>query len=381
MALSTSISGYYKFDESSGNASDSVGSNTLTNTSCTYTTGKINNGVSFGTKMVSSSFPSIGTGDFTYNLWYKSSTTGTNKQLSVIGNSAQSTNTILYLYTTTGNAIQLDTAGAGIITSSNTSSLDGNWHMLTITKTGDNFVMYIDNASVGTGTRASINLGTNVLSVGYDNPNSRWSWVGMLDELGIWARALSGSEITELYNSGSGSQYPFSTSVTVSATVQSATFTIPAYTTTATRNITVSATVLTATFSVQSATEIIDESYSPPQPITATFSIPTYSVTADGAVTVNPSVQVCTFTIPSYTVTAIAHTSVSPSVQVLTFTIPAYTETVVSNITISPSAFSMLFSIPIYTALGDYWEEKYDAVSTSWSDKLSVPSTSWGNKY
>jgi len=32
---------------------------------------------------------------------------------------------------------------------------------------------------------------------------------GMVDECAVWTRALTGTEITELYNSGNGSQYPF----------------------------------------------------------------------------------------------------------------------------------------------------------------------------
>ena len=46
MALTDNLVSYWKLDESSGNAADSVGSNTLTNTgTATYAAGKINNGV------------------------------------------------------------------------------------------------------------------------------------------------------------------------------------------------------------------------------------------------------------------------------------------------------------------------------------------------
>jgi hypothetical protein len=31
----------------------------------------------------------------------------------------------------------------------------------------------------------------------------------MLDEVGFWTRALSAAEVTSLYNSGNGLQYPF----------------------------------------------------------------------------------------------------------------------------------------------------------------------------
>ena len=48
MALTDNLVSYWKLDESSGNAADSVGSNTLTNTNTvTYSAGKINNGADF----------------------------------------------------------------------------------------------------------------------------------------------------------------------------------------------------------------------------------------------------------------------------------------------------------------------------------------------
>jgi hypothetical protein len=35
-------------------------------------------------------------------------------------------------------------------------------------------------------------------------------WQGSLDEIGIWSRALSATEVTSLYNAGvAGVQYPF----------------------------------------------------------------------------------------------------------------------------------------------------------------------------
>src|SRR3990167_551156 len=47
MALDTNLVAYWKMDESSGDATDSVASHTLTNTNVTYGTGKINNGAAF----------------------------------------------------------------------------------------------------------------------------------------------------------------------------------------------------------------------------------------------------------------------------------------------------------------------------------------------
>lgn len=209
MAITTPVA-YWKLDESSGNASDSVGSNTLTAGTVTYGAGKINNGVTFTTGLTSATSPVTGTGSWSISMWYKSSTTGTNKQLLLFGNSAQSAKTVIYIYTTPGNAIQVDTAGAGLITSSNTSSLNGSYHHLVVTSSGNSFNMYIDNTSVGSGSTTGMNLGSNEMAIGYDNLNSRFAWGAQLDEVGFWNVVLSGAEITELYNSGAGNQYPFS---------------------------------------------------------------------------------------------------------------------------------------------------------------------------
>lgn len=208
MAVTTPVAAW-NLDESSGNAVDSVGTNTLTNGSVTYAAGKINNGATFTTGLTSSTSPISGSGSWSASMWYKSSTTGTNKQLLLFGSSAQGAKAVIYLYATTGNAIQLDTAGAGLITSSITSSLDGGYHHLVVTSSGNSFNMYIDNASVGSGSTTGMNLGTNSMSIGYDNLNARFPWGAQIDIVQFFNVVLSGAEITELYNTGAGMQYPF----------------------------------------------------------------------------------------------------------------------------------------------------------------------------
>lgn len=209
MALATNLVAYYTLDETSGNASDSVGSNTLTNIGCTYSGGKINNGVNIGTKLVSTISPLTGTGDWSVSLWAKTSTSGVSQQLWTLGNSAQATNTLAGLYVYTDNKIQFYVAGANVAKTTSTVAIDGNYHHIVVTKTGDNFVVYLDGISSATGTRSSLNLGTDLHSVGYDNPNSRFPWGGQLDEVGYWSRALSTTEIASLHNSGAGLAYPF----------------------------------------------------------------------------------------------------------------------------------------------------------------------------
>lgn len=213
MAITTPVA-YWKLDESSGNAADSVGSNTLTNGSVTYAAGKINNAATFTTGLTSSTSPVSGTGAWSISMWYKSSTTGTNKQLLLFGNSSQASKATIYLYASTTNNIQLDTSGAGLITSSSAATLNGSYHHLVVTSSGNSFNMYIDGASAGSGSTTGMNLGSDQMAIGYDNLNSRFAWGAQIDEVGFWNVVLSGTEISDLYNGGAGVSYPFTSGAT-----------------------------------------------------------------------------------------------------------------------------------------------------------------------
>lgn len=391
----TNLVAYYKLDESSGNASDSFGSNTLTNNGTTaFASALINNGADYGTANSTKYFKvlnnlGIDGGAITISTWVKMRTEiGSAKQAIVLQGSVTSqVNYIVYYdYNAGTRRLTFNRQRQAISnneTSGNTTLGTTTWHHIVLTYDGTNLKGWLDGTQIASSLSTSGNgsvAAVSQLYLGFEDQQTGGYLSAYQDETGVWSRALSSTEITDLYNGGAGLTYSTSTDVTVSPSVKTSTFSIPAYTVTAERFVTVTPTVPSATFTIPSPTTSGGAGVSPAVK-TATFSIPAYSVTADGAVTENPSAQVCTFTIPSYTVTAISNIDVSPSVQVLTFTIPVHTETVVSNITISPSVFSMLFSIPTYTALGDYWEDKFAVPATSWSDKNSVPSTSWGNKY
>ena len=74
---------------------------------------------------------------------------------------------------------------------------------------------YINGTSVGSTTGS----GSGTLATGYtaglhissDNGTAAQAFDGMMDEIGVWSRALTATEVTELYNSGNGLAYPFST--------------------------------------------------------------------------------------------------------------------------------------------------------------------------
>lgn len=56
---------------------------------------------------------------------------------------------------------------------------------------------------------SSMTDGTAPLALGAQASANFLTGSSRIDEMGIWSKALTGSEVTELYNSGAGKQYPF----------------------------------------------------------------------------------------------------------------------------------------------------------------------------
>jgi len=109
--------------------------------------------------------------------------------------------------------IYYDDSGNGDRVIGSTSVNDGDWHHLAfIWKKGESIQVYVDGALDGSGDASDnyANVATENLSI---NSNADGSFaVGtecVIDEVGIWNRDLSGSEITSLYNAGAGKSYPF----------------------------------------------------------------------------------------------------------------------------------------------------------------------------
>lgn len=221
MALIDGLVSYWKLDEASGNATDSVGSNTLTNVnSSVRATGKINNGADlesgsaqyFSIADASQSGLDFGTGDFTFNIWIKPESIGTNgdgffSKGSGGGNSQywmrfnNNTGNVLRFLTTQGSSeSSVSTSAAGISV--------GNWYMLTFKRSGTTLSIKVNagTAVTATGTvRNCDNASAFLLGAGPGNQ----PFDGILDEVGVWNRATTDEEDTQLYNAGAGLSYPF----------------------------------------------------------------------------------------------------------------------------------------------------------------------------
>jgi hypothetical protein len=229
MALTDSLVSYWELEETSGTRVDSHGSNDLTdNNTVGSATGKQGNGADFerdNSELLSITDAAQSgldiTGNMTISLWMKpetlpSTTSGSveyyfvSRYDSTSGGWAwrtlwQTSSTLnrVFLSTSTNGT----TATNGIVDTSGLSSA-GVWYFLTFVKSSTTFTMYINGSSVGTATvTSSIYNGNDNFAIGANSNGNSGFFDGIIDEVGIWSRALTSSEVSELYNSGAGLSY------------------------------------------------------------------------------------------------------------------------------------------------------------------------------
>ncbi len=222
MALTTNLVSYWKLDESSGNAADSVGANTLTNTNTvTYGPALINNGADFGTantnkKLAIGSF--ITGGNITIQAWVKLKTAISSGSYGIFEQEDDTAARIFNVtYNFNGGSPQVvadyhkNNTSDNNVTSTTTLSTS-TFAQIVITYNGTTFTQYINAVSAGTPLTisggGSGSVSGNNFTLGEAPRYSAYGSV-IIDEVGVWSRALSGAEITQLYNGGVGLQYPF----------------------------------------------------------------------------------------------------------------------------------------------------------------------------
>jgi len=104
-----------------------------------------------------------------------------------------------------------DSATAYFQNSTSGSYNDGSWHHLVHIQDGANSMayLYIDGSLIlNTTTDSALHPSLEDLEI-CDGAYLTRRYKGEVDEFGLWNRSLSGSEVSELYNSGNGLQYPF----------------------------------------------------------------------------------------------------------------------------------------------------------------------------
>lgn len=208
---------YYGFEESSGNAIDIIdGSNngTLLGSIIRGGAGKIRNSywyyqsatattVNITAYQTTSPTYSNYT-NWTLNFWYYLNSTTTDQGF-VVNNLGGVNSGDMELYTGGGSKITyvLVPGNAEIVNSTGFNAVAGKWVMLTLTGNSTNYALYVNGTKYlvnhitnGQFMNRNLYLGSNLYLDTFLK--------GSIDELGFWQRVLTDTEISQLWNSGSG---------------------------------------------------------------------------------------------------------------------------------------------------------------------------------
>ena len=149
----------------------------------------------------------FGTGDFSIALWWKRETTVLGTTENVVRKWSpgyviqfKATNRQIQWYTNDGTT-------ATVLSDNNAIPNDLNWHHLVVTRSGTTGVIWVDGVdktSSGSTRSGSID-GSGTFYIGSNGSSEEYD--GVIDEVGMWSKALASGEVAELYNSGAGLSY------------------------------------------------------------------------------------------------------------------------------------------------------------------------------
>jgi hypothetical protein len=226
MALIDGLISYWRLDESSGTRDDAHGANDLTdNNTVGSASGKIGLAADFNASAseylshADNADLSFADDAFTFTGWFNIDSASTRSVVAKWGSDGAAETCEYALRTLSGGTLNWRVGnGSGNVSVSHSATLaTGQWYF---------FAAYHDPAanqiglSLDGGTAQTASITGGILdgaasfAVGRTGDFAGQYWDGLIDEVGLWGRVLSASEITELYASGAGLAYPFSAGAT-----------------------------------------------------------------------------------------------------------------------------------------------------------------------
>lgn len=225
--ITTGLVGHWKFDEGAGTtAGDSSGNNNtgiLTN-GPTWTTGKIGGAVNIGGGSQQVTVPDTAsldvTGTLTVSLWIKPTTlptgnagflskaAGGDRAYSLNGNLSSSSKQPQFWISRDG-----DSSTKNTVTGTNILTTNTWYHVVGVFQPSVSAQLYMNaavNAQITTGIYASIHNSAAPLRIGFNSDTSE-SFNGAIDDVRVYNRALTASEVQTIYNLGSGTPPPSDT--------------------------------------------------------------------------------------------------------------------------------------------------------------------------
>ncbi len=198
---------YYKLDETEGDFLDSASYlyNATNEGEYLGFPGKINNCVNFSGMsadyiQIPSTIPRLE--NFTISLWANLTNPIYDRfTFSLLENNG------IRMYIDNGGNIHPSIWHGGYYESGFSGMANNTWTHLVMAYNGTYVTLYVNNTILGTVYAPTHSIRNSTDEIG--NLETAGGWSGGIDEFGIWNRSLNSTEISELYNSGSGLAYPF----------------------------------------------------------------------------------------------------------------------------------------------------------------------------
>jgi Concanavalin A-like lectin/glucanases superfamily/GDSL-like Lipase/Acylhydrolase family/SdrD B-like domain/CarboxypepD_reg-like domain len=207
---------YWRLDENDSPYADSYGTNNAACTNCPIATAGIINGAQQFDATTDVSADDDNTFDwgnaesFSIELWMKPDSGNTCPDTQVmVGRDDNNTPLHWWIGCTDGKAEAYlsDTGGVGSGVKGTKNISDGNWHhVVLIRDAGANeTLIYVDGVKDGSVTKTYTSKfeSTAPLNIGWINLNDGYHFLGTLDEIALYSRALTGAEVRQHYYDGS----------------------------------------------------------------------------------------------------------------------------------------------------------------------------------
>ena len=215
-SLSTGLIDYYDFDETSGtNVIEKVfGKNNGTNTGATIKTqGLINASYNFtkseSDKIDFSYQPFSGNNNWSASFWFRTPLAGGDQERQILVWGTAGADASVQIALENGDPHEIMFSDGSQTCLSVYGVDDNSWkHGVFTYATGGTIAKgYINATNVCNVSMGTTNVGSGNLGIGYRPSDSSGFFNGTIDEIGIWNRTLTDSEVSDLYNGGTGITY------------------------------------------------------------------------------------------------------------------------------------------------------------------------------
>ena len=209
MALTDNLERWYELD---GNGVDAHAGQNATTTVAVFGPGKLGQSAEFSGSSTVNQIRSPGLnllGDLSIAFWWKYHGQGSPGYCPAVSQMIGAGGAdINYAILQNGNILQFYGTGNAAAASTTTAPSDTWEHIVFTRTTAGSVSCYVNTALSPNSPFASVGPHSVVADLVFGHRDDNYSgFDGALDGIGIWSRILSGSEISQLYNSGSGVTY------------------------------------------------------------------------------------------------------------------------------------------------------------------------------